>query len=326
MSHRSPTLEGFRAVFRLPSLGLAELAWRWSFGAAACLLLGGTFLEYLDTLAVTPADLLLLRSRQPFLIGRAFTHILAGSGPRLVYATLVLLLALVLAWIVTASVGRAATLRALLGRARAENWRLRALLGLNFLRVGLALAAVLGFGGAAILAGFTSSDANPQTGLAFLLFAALALAVWSLWSLVNWFLSLAAIFVVRDGRDTFAALADAVGLCRDHFGPVLASGSWFALIHGLFFAVATVVACFPLALATALPGGVTFFLIFLITLSYFAVVDYLYVARLAAYVYIVEDSHQPPAVPLPPLVNPPSSSTTPEPEFDPDDLILSDHN
>jgi hypothetical protein len=321
MAAHSPTLEGFRAIFRSPSLGLAEVVWRWSLGAAACLLLGATLLEYLDTLTVSPADLLLLRSRQPFLIGHAFARILAGSGPRLVHATLVLLPALALAWMVTAAVGRAATLQGLLSRARTENWHLRALIGLNFLRVGLALAAILGFCGAAILAGFASTDAHPRPSLTFLLLVALTFTVWSLWSVVNWFLSLAAIFVVRDGRDTFAALGDAVGLCRDYLGPVLASGSWFGLIHGLFFAFATVVACFPLALATALPGRLTVFVMFLITLAYFAVVDYLYVARLAAYVCIVEDSHQPPAI-LPPLENPPS----PELDFDPDDLILSDRN
>ena len=33
-------------MFRRPSLGLAEIVWRWSFGAAASLLLTALFLEY----------------------------------------------------------------------------------------------------------------------------------------------------------------------------------------------------------------------------------------------------------------------------------------
>src|ERR1700681_1061400 len=35
MKRRSPTLEGFQVMFRLPVLGLAEIAWRWSFGLGA---------------------------------------------------------------------------------------------------------------------------------------------------------------------------------------------------------------------------------------------------------------------------------------------------
>ena len=50
-------------MLRRPSLGLAEIAWRWSLSFAAVLLLFFSFVEYLDTLPVTEADLLLLRSR-----------------------------------------------------------------------------------------------------------------------------------------------------------------------------------------------------------------------------------------------------------------------
>lgn len=75
MKPRSPTLEGFRAILRRPSFGLAEIAWRWSFGAAAGLLLIFSFFEYLDTLPVSQGDLLLLRTSQPVLVSRAVVHI-----------------------------------------------------------------------------------------------------------------------------------------------------------------------------------------------------------------------------------------------------------
>src|SRR5437899_4045792 len=114
MNSHSPTLEGFRVMLRRPSLGLAEIAWRWSLGFATVLLLFFSFVEYLDTLRVTDADLLLLRSRQPFLISHAILHIFSGSGPRLVAASLVLVFAMALAWMGTASFGRAASLKALI--------------------------------------------------------------------------------------------------------------------------------------------------------------------------------------------------------------------
>jgi hypothetical protein len=320
----SPTLEGFRLTLRQPSLPLAEIIWRWCFGIAAGVLSGALILEYLDTLTVNRADLLMLRSRHPVLIGRALAHVFAGSGPRLVSAMLLLIPALALTWMVAASLGRAATLRAMLGvfGSSPEKLGLRSLLGLNFLRTGAVLAAFLGFLGCAIIAGFVSTDAQPQPGLVFLLFLALALVVVSAWSMVNWFLSLASIFVVRDGRDTFSALADSISLCRDRPGPVMAAGSWFGLIHLILFGAATVAAGFPIALATAIPKAMTWFAILAITLLYFAAADYLYTARLAAYVRIVEDGHQPPAVvpPTPPVPVP----SDPAPAYDRDDLILSD--
>src|SRR5271154_2788882 len=98
MKQRSPTLEGFKAIFRQPSFGLAEIAWRWSLGFAGVSLLGLAFIEYLDTLPVTTEDSFLLRTGQPVLIGRAFQHILHGSGLRLAEAGGVLGMAFAVAW------------------------------------------------------------------------------------------------------------------------------------------------------------------------------------------------------------------------------------
>jgi hypothetical protein len=117
MPPRSPTLEGFRAIFRRPSFGLAEIAWRWSF-AAAGLLLVFSFFEYLDTLVLNKDDLLLLRSKQPILIYRAARHLFHGNAFRVVEAAVVLALALGIAWVVVASLARAATLKALLAYFR----------------------------------------------------------------------------------------------------------------------------------------------------------------------------------------------------------------
>src|SRR5437870_6118549 len=86
MKQPSPTLEGFRAIFRVPSLGLAEIAWRWSFAVAGGALLIFAAFQFLDTLPVTSGDLALLRSRQPALISRAALHIFHGSALRAIAA------------------------------------------------------------------------------------------------------------------------------------------------------------------------------------------------------------------------------------------------
>src|SRR6267143_5762499 len=108
MKRRSPTLEGFQTMFRLPSLGLAEIAWRWSFGVAVGVLFVFSFREYMSTLPVTAGEMLLLRTRQPAFVWQAVARIFQGSAPRAVAAVIVLILTLTLAWVVLAAVGRAA--------------------------------------------------------------------------------------------------------------------------------------------------------------------------------------------------------------------------
>jgi len=327
MKRRSPTLEGFKLIFRRPSLGMGEISWRWSFGAGAIALLCFSLLEYLDTLPVSNRDIFLLRTRQPVFISRALSHILAGSGPRFMAACVVVGLTLVLAWVVIASLGRAATLKGLLSYFWAEDaaktfpFRIRALYGLNFLRAGAVLAVLVGSIGAMVLGGLASSQKNPSPGLAFLIFLAVATVAWLFWSVVNWVLSVASIFVVTNNADTLAAIGDAVGLVREHFGAVIAVSIWYGLAHLVAISIASSAVAFPLAFVGVLPGRLVFAGVLLITMLYFAVVDLLYLGRLGSYVWIVEG----PAIePTPVIATTPQVIMSPDERVDPDDLILSD--
>jgi len=341
MPTRSPTLEGFRAIFRRPSFGLAEIAWRWSFAAAAGTLLVFSFFEYLDTLVLNKDDLLLLRSKQPILIYRAARHLFHGSAFRVVGTAVVLALALGIAWVVVASLARAATLKALLAYFREgdaptpapkETYsRLSPLFGLNFFRLGATLAAAVGFVAALLLGGVASRPADSVPGSALLITLMVAMLVWLAWSTLNWFLSLAAIFVVADDQDTFGAFAAAVDLCQARTGAVFSAGTWFGLAHLTAFVVATAIVAFPLGFSAVLPPGVVLASVLLVTLIYFAVADFLYVGRLASYVAIVEMPESPvSAEAAPPLL--PRGGTYPDPNpnpqsspaVDPSELILSD--
>src|ERR1700758_1592869 len=114
MALRSPTLEGFRAAFRRPSLTLAEIVWRWAVGlTVAALFVFGLF-EYLGTLPVTNGELLFLRTRHPYLVAEAIAHILRGSLNRAVVGGLVAALMLTILWIIAGAVGRMATVSGLL--------------------------------------------------------------------------------------------------------------------------------------------------------------------------------------------------------------------
>ncbi|MGO9649105.1 MAG: hypothetical protein ACLPOO_13730 [Terriglobales bacterium] len=321
MNPRSPTMEGFRAVFRRPSFGFAEIAWRWSFGSAAALLITLAWFEYLDTLPVTHSDLLLLRTRHPVLISQAVGNIVRGSGFRLVEAFIVLAIALVVAWIIVSGLARAAMIQALLAHFRepteqATNWRLNPLLGLTFLRAAVALAAIVGFVAAFVVGGLAASPDETAPDASSLIVMIIFTLVWVAWSVVNWFLSLAAVFAVANGQDAFGAIADAVDFLRLRSGPVFAVGTSFGLAHVAAFIVASMAAAIPLGLATVLPGRVVLAGLIVITLLYFAAADFLYIGRLAAYVAILE---------LPePGFQPSALNIQPSGSIDPSELILSD--
>jgi hypothetical protein len=341
MARISPTLEGFRAAFRRPSLTFAEIAWRWTTGAIAWALLFFWLIEYLDTLPVSKRDSALLSTRQPMLVGRAISHILRGSLNRAVLAALFGALALSLLWIVTASLGRCATVRVLLEYFRrevagnssteesksTESRPLRALIDLNFLRAALTLAAMLALAGAAILASFVSSDANPQPGLAFILFLPLAALICFAWSWLNWCLSLAGLFAVRDSKDALGAVSGAVTFFRERAGPVFAVSAWTGTTHLVAFSVATTVVSVPLALIQIAPPRLVIAGAMLVMLLYFALADWLCMARLAGYVCIAEtpealsSAAQLAAPPAAPQFAP---SIPPQTTIDRDEPILSD--
>jgi hypothetical protein len=301
MPRVSPTLEGFRAAFRRPSLTFAEIAWRWTVGALAWALFLFSAIEYLDTLPVTKGDAALLSTRQPFLVGRAIAHILRGSLSRAVLAALFAALALSLLWVVAASIGRAATVRALLDYFRrdaadasagkydaTEPRPLRSLIGLNLLRVAVTLAAILALVGAAVLAGFASPDKNPRPGLVVILFLPLAGLICIVWSALNWLLSLAGIFAVRDQEDALGALSAAVTFVRERSGPISAVSTWTGLAHLTALSVAGTAVSMPLAFIQVAPSRLVIAAVILVALLYFAVVDWLYMVRLAGYVCIAE--------------------------------------
>ena len=347
MSRVSPTAEGFRTAFRRPSFALAEITWRWVVGATTTFLLVFGFFEYLDTLPVNYGEMLLLKSNQPFLVWQALMHILHGSLARGVMSLMVAALLLTLLWVVAASLGRVTTLRAMTDYIREQiamkmaaagierppattavsdvprRGAIGALARLSCLRVSLAVATAVGFLGASIVANFASSNTDPRTGVVFLLFLPLAMLIGLVWFALNWLLSLAAVFAVRNGEDAAGAISAAVALLRERTGAVFAVSTWTGFAHLVAFVGATTLVSAPLVFAGLLPWRLIALAIAVLTLVYFAVADWIYTARLAGYVTIIETPEElmkpvPPSMPAPPPA-PPLQITV-----DRDEPILSD--
>jgi hypothetical protein len=319
----------------MPSLGLAEVAWRWSFGAATAALLAFGFVEYLESLPVSPGDLVLLQSNRRALISRAVSDILHGSGPRLAASVILSICLLAIAWIVLASAGRAVTTRAFLtrfNRAIADHtvqsayrsaFRFRSLLGINLLRVIVTIAALVSSIVPWFFARITSSSESGSIGGAVLAFLFVITLVWLVWYVLNWILSLAALFAVAENRDTFAAIRAAVDFSCTRLASVLAVSTWFGIAQlvTLLFALSAVMV--PLGVLSVLPPGYGLIGVLLVLLGYFLVADFLHVGRLAAYLAILKNPGSSVTVEPAPVFPDAGRGLSPN-RVDPDELILSD--
>ena len=269
---------GFAAIGNGPAVLLAEIAWRWCFAAAAWLAAIVLVLEYLNSIQVSWQERLALQSGEPLLALAGVAHALRGTGGRLAAGFIVTATGLAILWILTSAVGRLATLKALLPSVPGGY---RPLVGLSFLRAGLFLAAVLAALGALILAAFAGrgGDATAATIVAVVLIA----CIWLAWALLNWLLSLATIFSLRDQRDTFGAVGAAVDLIRESFAEVVLTSLPFVLLHyaALAAAVTAGILIFDVMMRVSGQGG---WALLAVLIAYFAYADFLYIARLASYV------------------------------------------
>jgi hypothetical protein len=111
-----PVSSGFRAVLRQPAVIAGEIAWRWAFGAASWALLLLTLRDIFAGVDVSEAEYLVARRSDAFLIADAWARVLVQVLPQLAHAALILIPALTLFWVIAATMGRAATLRALCER------------------------------------------------------------------------------------------------------------------------------------------------------------------------------------------------------------------
>lgn len=336
MESRSPTLAGFRTAFRHPQFAVGEIVWRWSFGAAAVAAVLFCLWQYLDSLTVTKAETFLLGTGQPAFVACAIQSIFRGSAPRLVSAGLIVAVTFAAAWIIVASLSRRAIISSV-----AEHLRSRmpedeatsaghvsdlSLIWLSLFRVAVALAAVVGYVAAWMAAIRLGSVKGTAPGDVFAVFCAIIFLVVVAWLFLNWLLSFAAIFVVNQGCGALSAIAAAADCCMGRLGAVLAPSVWFGLAHLVLFCVAGGMSFFVLGFAAFLPAAATVAILCVIALVYFAVADFLYLGRLAAYIFLIEGMDLlpvPPPAPVPQLPRGSDNAGSPA-HVDRDELILSD--
>jgi len=291
----NPITQGLRIVTRDPAIFLVEILWRWSFAVLACLLVVVIGLTLLGPLHIGNHWDTAWRSRDPQRMGQVVLAVLLLLGVKVIMTVAIAVpLAIAFLWSVLSALGRFVTLKRL--RAGLTSLRFRSILALQFLRslVGwfsfiLLFAATFG---EALIA---SRGPKPDLLLYYLMMLPSVILISAFWLTLNWYLSLAAIFG-REGqsfRGAFRQARHTVRLQRPDFA---GTGFVFILFRTVALLIATAICGLTSGMAGSSPQGY-FVLLMIVSLAYFAVADFLYMARMAAYLALAA-AHVDPAGPI----------------------------
>jgi hypothetical protein len=277
----NPITQGLRAVMRDPAIYLVEILWRWSFAILACLLVVGVGLILLGPLHVGPVWDNAWRSRDPQRMSQVLLGVVLILGVKVIItAAIAVPLAIALLWGILSALGRFVTVKRL--RGGLTSLRFRTILALQLLRgfVGwfsLVLLFAATFGEALI----ASRGPKPDLLLYYLMMLPSVILISAFWLTVNWYLSLAAIFG-REGQSLRGAFRQARQTVRLQRSDVAGTGFVFLVFRIVILLIATAICGLTSGMAGTAPQSY-FVLLIVVSLAYFAVADFLYMARMAAY-------------------------------------------
>jgi hypothetical protein len=263
------------------------MAWRWLYLAAAAGVLVFALRQVLQSVEMNPAELMAAGVYQKTLAGVVLTQAL----PLFVRAGMAIAAAYAVLWLGIASVSRAAIFRALVGANSVSSTKDRlawlGTLGIYGFRALLAFASVVAWIGVPFLCvtGIAVDWEGQNAAAVLALCLALVVLIWLAWEFVDWFLQVAPIFSVLDGRGPLTSIAGAVDLLQSAAAACFAIWGWFAFCRIALFLAMSALAL--LAVATAGPDWRTAVLAgALVLLVYSALSSWLYIARFAAYAHL----------------------------------------
>lgn len=287
MSNESPSRAGWRIIQQNPKLFLVEIIWRWSFGLVALLMLLQAFASALQRVTISDADWAALHTLDLTQAASAAANVLLAFWRVFCLVLAALVPALAVAWMMAATWGRAATLRILQKSSGAA-----AVAGSNLLRIFLlllaAIIAVLVIAGAALFSTrFSASPSEPNVALYFLIVLIALPVIMIVWAILNWVLSLAPLFSVRESRGVFGGLAATLRSLRCHREAFWSVSAVYGTVRGIALIAVIVLG---LVLGALGENRIVLGLLVALLLVYFAFADLLYIARLAAYLQIAEQT------------------------------------
>ena len=277
----NPITQGLRAVTRDPATFLVEILWRWSFAILACLLVAGVGVMLLGPLHIGHAWDTAWQSRDPQRMGQLVLAILLLLGIKVIVITAVVLpLTIALLWSILSALGRFVTVRRL--RVGLTSLRFRSIFALQLLRAFVGwFSVVLLFAATFGEALVATRGSKPDLLLYYLMMMPSVVLISAFWLTVNWYLSLAAIFG-RAGQSFRGALRQARQTIRQQRSDFAGTGFVFLLFRVVILLIATAICGLTSGMVGSSPQSY-FTLLMIVSLAYFAIADFLYMARMAAY-------------------------------------------
>jgi hypothetical protein len=282
--------EGYRILRSDHTLLPLELLWRWSFGLGLLALLFFAYAHLRQAVLLTNADAAAFSGQDPLAIAAATARVLTEAQPLLLRTlTQVAYVAAVL-WVVVSTLGRGLLTRMIVRRLAvdyglkiapdAPRWSGFGIL--QMARVLMLLILAIGYLAGGLIVALVNAPGQNVLTRALVIFATVA-ASGVLWSYVNWALSLAPIFVARDGLSPLDSLVAALGFIRRNCSRLMAVAMWNNTLRGLAATVIAAAGAVTASMRTTLPAWAIAALLALGTLLYLVVSDFFLLVRLAAY-------------------------------------------
>jgi hypothetical protein len=267
-----------------PSLTALEVLWRWAYGVPALALLWYVGRNILARSQVDLTSFDAMTVTRPLDAAETLTSTMTALLPGIMHALWVVPV-LLLAWVGWASVGRAVVLR----RAYPDlHWRLGTTMVLQFLRaISLAGTFALWFvylrwAAAMRVAGPLERGLEPDLVGYFALVIVGTLTVFSLWSVLSWFLSIAPLLAMLRDIGVGQSLAAAL-----HLGEVRGKLIEINLVMGIvkiaLLVLAMVFSATPMPFESVATPAFLRIWWTIIGLLYFVASDFFHVARAVAY-------------------------------------------
>jgi len=279
--------EGFRILRDSPALWSMELLWRWSFGLGVLALGLAGYAHLRPALMLSDGEALNFQNSEAF--AESATNLIAPVLPLLAKTFAQLFSVAAVLWVAISALGRGVITRSIVGRFAkdygatiapdAPRWASFALL--QCARVVMLLILVIGYLGGVYLGALMNSAGDNVVVAALVVLCSLTLAG-LLWSYVNWVLSLAPIFVARDGMSPLDATVEAISFIRRQFPHLKAIALWNHSLRGVVAAILTLAGVCTASFRGFSPWGIVV-LLALETLAYLVISDAFLLARLAAY-------------------------------------------
>jgi hypothetical protein len=288
--HADANTEGFRILRREPALFVMELLWRWCFGLGLLALAFIAYSRLRQAILISDADQAILHSNDPLAFASSVAAIIAGSQAVILRTLAQLFAVAAVLWIAAAAPGRAVLTRLICRRLAADyglsmaadSPRVFRFVLLMMARVLMLLILLIGYLGGAVIAVKVDPVGKNLLKDALIVLASLAVS-FLVWSCVNWVLSLAPIFVVRDGAGALDSIVAALAFIGRASSHLVAIALWNSTLRGLATTGITLAAVATVVWGPHHHAWFTYAMLAVETMAYLLFSDYLLLARLAAY-------------------------------------------